>query len=182
MRVAAALRDGEHDRSVRQRVRPPMLELIVCRVQLGQPFGACLRSGALPRVPYRAAQRRCGRRRVHVPPADSAGCIDDAHRRFRSRRRGLCQIAPREKYATDEPSGEKNGVRRADGVGQFLIGRRFTAQRAHEQAPASIRRAFCRIDEPLAIRRHRERAEDAIFRNGHGEANGGRRRRRRSRP
>ena len=164
MRVAAALRNGEHDRSVGQRVRPPMLELIVCRVQLGQPF-------AVPPLERHSHESRIERRKDDAAVVASMfprqTPLGASTTRVRASTAGDRRCARSRRERNTRPTSRL--ARRTVSLRRRYLAvpdRRATScgKRSNEQTPAAIRRALCRIHEPLAIRRHRERAENAICR------------------
>ena len=129
-----------------------------------------------PRLPSGAKTMRPSD--VHAPPAESVGA-STTRVGPSPPETGMRQIAPREKYATAEPSGEKKGALPPVVSGSSRSFAAFTRDRTDEDTPPAIRRAFGRVREPLAVGGDRERAEDAVFRNGDREPNGGWRWRRR---
>ncbi len=121
MRIAAALRHGEHDRSVGQRVRPAMLELIVCARSARSVVRRALRRRGTAMSPVSSGAKTMRPSSVQVPPADSAGRIDDASRAFRRRGRHAPDRAARE-IRDGRTVRREERSRCADGVRQFLIG------------------------------------------------------------
>ena len=61
------------------------------------------------------------------------------------------QIAPREKYATADPSGEKNGVLAPMRARQLAVAGGAFRNRSDEQTPQPVFVAFGRIGEPPAV-------------------------------